>query len=67
MLASVFSHLASRRLAVSEVLCKARGDASCTFIAVPDRKRDALDAMIASGERDVAVVVRNLQRASVRG
>ena len=67
VLGAVFTHLAARRLAVREVLCRARGDASCSFVAVPDGKRDALEAVIAGGERDIAAVVRTLQRESVRG
>ncbi len=67
VLGGVFTHLASRRIAVRELLCKARGDATCTFVAVPDARRSALEATIEGGQRDVASVVRSLKRDSLRG
>lgn len=67
MLGAVFTHLASRRIAVREIACKARGDATCTFVAVPDSRRSALEYSIGSGVSDVAAVVRSLKRDSLRG
>lgn len=66
MLGAVFTHLASRHLSVREVLCRARGDASCTFVAVSDGRREALEDLIAKGERDVASIARALQRRGSR-
>jgi len=63
----VFTHLASRRIAVREVACRARGDATCTFVVVPDSRRDALESAILAGVSDVGAVVRGLKRDSLRG
>lgn len=67
MLGAVFTHLASRRIAVREITCKARGDATCTFVAVPESRRSALEYAIGSGVSEIALVVRSLKRESLRG
>ena len=67
MLGAVFTHLATRRIAVREIGCKARGDATCTFVVVPDSRRTALEHAIESGVSDVSSVVRSLKRDSLRG
>jgi hypothetical protein len=67
MLGAVFTHIASRRVVAREVTCKARGDASCTFVVVPDSRRSALESAIQAGLTDVGTVVRSLKRESLRG
>ena len=67
MLGAVFTHIASRRVAAREITCTARGDASCTFVVVPDSRRVALESAIQAGTTDVGAVVRSLKRESLRG
>lgn len=67
MLGAVFTHLGSRRLVVREVSCRARGDERCTFVTVPDKKRQTLEAIVESDERSLPSILARLAREGRRG
>jgi photoactive yellow protein len=67
LLGAVFTHFASSRVSVREALCRARGDETCTFVAVPERLREPLESIISSDTRDLTVVLARLQREARRG
>ena len=67
MLGAVFTHLATRRIVARELTCKARGDATCTFVVVPDSRRRALENALASGVTELETVLSGLKAGSLRG
>lgn len=66
-LGAVFTHLASKRLIVREVLCRSRGDERCSFVAVPERKRPTLEALVAADERSLSTILTQLANEGRRG
>jgi photoactive yellow protein len=67
MLGAVFTHLASRRLAVREVTCRARGDEACAFVAVPERRRHLLEDAARADERDLSKILARVTGEAPRG